>query len=98
MTANGSPDFLRYPFEKHGLEVSRETREKFSRYAALLLKWQRAINLVSATTLEEMAERHFLDSLQLMRFIPPASGSRTWDRARDFPVLCWRWPACVTFT
>jgi 16S rRNA (guanine527-N7)-methyltransferase len=64
------PDFIDYPFDKYGLDVSRETREKFNRYAALLLKWQKAINLVSDTTLEEMAERHFLDSAQLIKFIP----------------------------
>ncbi len=64
------PDFTLFPFESHGLDVSRETREKFNRYAKLLLKWQKAINLVSPTTLEDMAERHFLDSVQLIRQIP----------------------------
>jgi 16S rRNA (guanine527-N7)-methyltransferase len=64
------PDFIHYPFEKYGLDVSRETREKFNIYSQLLLKWQKAINLVSETTLEDMAERHFLDSAQLIKYIP----------------------------
>jgi len=64
------PDFINYPFAKHGLDVSRETREKFNRYSELLLKWQNTINLISDTTLEDMAERHFLDSAQLIKFIP----------------------------
>ncbi len=42
----------------------------FNRYCELLLKWQKVINLVSDTTLEELAERHFLDSAQLIKFIP----------------------------
>lgn len=64
------PDFIHYPFEKYGLDVSRETREKLSRYAQILLKWQKAINLVSEATLEDMATRHFLDSAQLIKHIP----------------------------
>jgi len=64
------PDFINYPFEKYGLDVSRETSEKFNRYAEILLKWQNAINLVSEATLEDMAKRHFLDSAQLMKYIP----------------------------
>ena len=64
------PDFINYPFAKYGLDVSRETREKFNRYAELLSKWQNTINLVSDTTLEDMAERHFLDSAQLIKYIP----------------------------
>lgn len=64
------PDFINYPFEKYDLDVSRETREKFNQYAELLLKWQKVINLVSGGTLEDMASRHFLDSAQLIKYIP----------------------------
>lgn len=64
------PDFINYPFEQYGLDVSRETREKFNRYEELLLKWQKTVNLVSDTTLEDLAMRHFLDSAQLIKFIP----------------------------
>ena len=64
------PDFIHYPFNKYNLDVPREAREKFNRYAELLLKWQKAINLVSDATLEDMAERHFLDSAQLIKYIP----------------------------
>ena len=64
------PDFINYPFEKYDLDVSRETREKFNQYADILLKWQKVINLVGDGTLEEMALRHFLDSVQLIKYIP----------------------------
>ena len=64
------PDFINYPFEKYGIDVSRETREKFNRYAELLLKWQKVVNLVSNSTLEDMTSRHFLDSAQLIKHIP----------------------------
>jgi len=65
-----SPDFIEYNFTRHGLDVSRETREKFNRYSELLLKWQKAINLVSEDTLEDLPQRHFLDSQQLIKLIP----------------------------
>ncbi len=50
--------------------VSRETLDAFVTYRALLLKWQTRINLVSATTLEEVWERHFADCAQLFRLLP----------------------------
>lgn len=47
------------------LNVSRETLEKLQTYGDGLLKWQRAKNLVSNSTLDDMWRRHFLDSAQL---------------------------------
>ncbi len=55
-------------------DVSRETREKLEAYHALLLKWQKAINLVSAGSLNESWERHFNDSIQLESHIPESAG------------------------
>jgi 16S rRNA (guanine527-N7)-methyltransferase len=49
--------------------VSRETIEKFKAYAELLIKWQSSINLVSGSTLKDIWNRHFLDSLQLLPYI-----------------------------
>lgn len=50
--------------------VSRETISKLEQYLALLVKWQRAVNLVSSKTLSEAWERHFVDSAQLLPLIP----------------------------
>lgn len=60
------------------LNVSRETLERFHAYAALLGKWNRAINLVSPASLTDLWRRHFLDSAQLRRYLPepPGSGNR----------------------
>ncbi|MBI1215763.1 MAG: 16S rRNA (guanine(527)-N(7))-methyltransferase RsmG [Alphaproteobacteria bacterium] len=38
-------------------------------YEQLLLKWQKAINLVGPATLDDVAERHFFDSAQLFRYV-----------------------------
>lgn len=56
-------------FQAH-LAVSRETLERFRLYAALLTKWNRAINLVSPKSLDDLWRRHFLDSAQLRRYLP----------------------------
>ncbi|MGB0496712.1 MAG: 16S rRNA (guanine(527)-N(7))-methyltransferase RsmG [Rubricella sp.] len=57
-------------------DVSRETRERFDIHLALLRKWQRKINLVSASTLDEAESRHIADSAALWRFAP--QGVRRW--------------------
>ena len=51
--------------------VSCETLLKLEAYAALLVKWQRSINLVSAATLPDLWRRHFLDSAQLAPLTTP---------------------------
>lgn len=53
-----------------GIHLDGATIAKLNKYDVLLLKWQKAINLVGPTTLEDRAVRHFLDSLQLIRYLP----------------------------
>lgn len=49
--------------------VSRETFEKLRTYNNLLIKWNQKINLVSPATIKSAWDRHFLDSLQLTKFV-----------------------------
>lgn len=63
------PDFSKDEFSR-SLNVSRETLEKLEIYLKLLMKWQRAINLVGSKTLQNAWERHFVDSAQLLPLIP----------------------------
>jgi 16S rRNA (guanine527-N7)-methyltransferase len=53
--------------------VSRETIRRLELYEALLHRWQRAVNLVAARTLAGVWHRHFADSAQLARLVPPAA-------------------------
>jgi 16S rRNA (guanine527-N7)-methyltransferase len=53
--------------------VSRETRERLNIYADLLRKWQRSINLVGPRTIDDLWNRHFTDSAQLLPLIPPSA-------------------------
>jgi 16S rRNA (guanine527-N7)-methyltransferase len=50
--------------------VSYETIHKLSTYRDMLVEWNGKFNLVAASTLPHIWARHFLDSAQLMAFIP----------------------------
>jgi 16S rRNA (guanine527-N7)-methyltransferase len=51
-------------------DVPRETMERLERFAGLLRFENERQNLVSRGTLGNVWERHFLDSAQLLRFVP----------------------------
>jgi len=55
------------------LIVSRETSDLLDAYAALLRKWNPAINLVSKSSLADLRTRHFADSAQLLALCPPTA-------------------------
>jgi 16S rRNA (guanine527-N7)-methyltransferase len=55
--------------------VSRETLQRLEAYAALLLAWSERINLVGRATLGDLWRRHFLDSAQLLSWIPAGTQS-----------------------
>jgi len=57
-------DFAREP------DVSRETFEAFLAWQALLIKWNKRINLVSDAAIEGFWERHALDSWQVWERVP----------------------------
>jgi 16S rRNA (guanine527-N7)-methyltransferase len=52
------------------MSLNSELSNKFKAYEALLLKWQKSINLVSPSTLSDIQNRHILDSYQLNQYIP----------------------------
>jgi 16S rRNA (guanine527-N7)-methyltransferase len=56
--------------------VSRETAARFAVFAQIFAKWAKAVNLVAASTLDELETRHIADSLQIARFAP--DDARNW--------------------
>ncbi|MFL6752102.1 MAG: 16S rRNA (guanine(527)-N(7))-methyltransferase RsmG [Sphingomicrobium sp.] len=55
--------------------VPRETIDRLKAYEALLREESRRHNLISASTLDQLWERHILDSAQLLRFEPHLGAS-----------------------
>ena len=54
-------------------DVSRETFDRLKLYQDLLMEWQTRFNLVSKNSLEDAWSRHFIDSVQLFRYIPSSA-------------------------
>ena len=57
------------------LYVSHETYEKFEICYKTLSKWQKSINLISNSTIDNIWVRHILDSAQLYDFTKNISGN-----------------------
>ena len=68
-------------------DVSRETLARFAAYEDLLQKWQKRINLVSRATLPDVWRRHFLDSLQLRKWVKPGVTGLDMGSGAGFPGL-----------
>jgi len=52
------------------LNVSRETLDDLQAFAELLARWNARINLVAASTIPEIWQRHIIDSAQLIVHAP----------------------------
>lgn len=53
--------------------VSRETLERLNDYIALLIKWNKVINLISNSTVKNLSHRHIEDSIQIQNYIQDKS-------------------------
>jgi 16S rRNA (guanine527-N7)-methyltransferase len=51
--------------------VSRESLRRLETYVSRLLKWQQRVNLIGASTVEQVWERHIGDALQLLPLMRP---------------------------
>src|SRR5260370_15920351 len=83
----GQEQFLR-DMRQLGIDVSRETGDQVEALVSTLGRWQKAINLVGRTTMEDVWRRHVLDSAQLKGLIP--EGAKTLTDLRSgagFPGL-----------
>ncbi|MBN1680956.1 MAG: 16S rRNA (guanine(527)-N(7))-methyltransferase RsmG [Anaerolineae bacterium] len=71
------------------LELTAEVQAAFSIYADELLAWNEKINLTAITAPEEIATRHFLDSLSVVLAVSFGPGQRVVDvgTGAGFPGL-----------
>lgn len=72
-----------------GFDLSKEQLNQFASYTRLLLDWNQRMNLTGITEPAEIAVKHFLDSLTLIRIIPQFDGLRLIDigTGAGFPGL-----------
>jgi 16S rRNA (guanine527-N7)-methyltransferase len=67
--------------------VSRETSERLTRFVALLLERQKAMNLIASSTIRMVWTRHVADSLQLLALAPDARRWVDLGSGAGFPGL-----------
>jgi 16S rRNA (guanine527-N7)-methyltransferase len=77
----GPADFART------FRVPHETVEKLELYADILHTWQKAVNLVSPATLDDIWQRHFTDSAQLLNIVPTKKSWIDLGSGGGFPGL-----------
>ena len=61
------------------ISISDEMAEKFCKYTELLLEWNEKMNLTAITAPEEIAVKHYLDSLTLLKFVDIPQNARIID-------------------
>lgn len=61
-----------------GITLSEEQKQQFIQYYEILVEWNKVMNLTGITEFEEVLEKHFLDSVSLIRVV---------DLHRDLKVL-----------
>jgi len=76
MSATQSKDILQEGLTAMGIALDRQARERLATYCAELLRWNAKINLVAKAPLRETIETHFLDSLTLLRVLPPLGSAQ----------------------
>jgi 16S rRNA (guanine527-N7)-methyltransferase len=78
-----------HPARPHLLlaDLPEATLRRLRIYANLLEKWQRVINLVGKSSLDDLWVRHFADSLQVLEAVPEARRWLDLGSGAGFPGL-----------
>lgn len=51
-----------------GIDVSRETQDKLHKLSVLIVKWTKSINLIAPASVNEIWDRHIIDSAQVYKY------------------------------
>jgi len=70
-----------------GVELRANDIAKLQNYYALLLKWNSRLHLVAPCTPEEFATRHVLESLLMLRHLPPKASVADLGSGAGLPII-----------
>lgn len=75
--------------QEYGVEVTAAQAEQFQKYMELLVEWNEKINLTTITEPREVAVKHFLDSILLLKYLDIPNGAKLIDvgTGAGFPGL-----------
>lgn len=82
-------DYMKAISMAEGMELTDLQLEELDRYAELLVEWNEKINLTAITEPDEIAVKHFLDSLLLLKSVEVPEGGQIIDvgTGAGFPSL-----------
>ncbi len=69
------------------MQFTEKTEQQLKEYVALLLKWNKSINLISKNTEKDIWNRHIVDSAQLYKYIDPEQNIWDLGSGAGFPGL-----------
>lgn len=72
-----------------GFQLTERQLAAFGQYAAMLVEWNGRMNLTAITAPDEIAVKHFLDSMMLLRYVALSQGARLIDvgTGAGFPAV-----------
>ena len=80
---------LKKSLEKIGIEITDRQKEQFDAYHKLLEEWNKVMNLTGITEYEEVVEKHYIDSLSIVKVMDMAKVDQVIDigTGAGFPGL-----------
>lgn len=60
-------DYIEKKISSLGIKISREQAQQYYRYYELLAEWNEFMNLTGITEFEEVVQKHFVDSLSIIK-------------------------------
>ena len=66
--------------DEMGITISPQMLEMFDRYYKNLIEWNAVMNLTAITEEKDVYEKHFLDSLSIVRIIPREKLEKGWRK------------------
>lgn len=70
---------LKKSLEKIGIEITDRQKEQFDAYHKLLEEWNKVMNLTGITEYEEVVEKHYIDSLSIVKVMDMAKVDQVID-------------------
>jgi 16S rRNA (guanine527-N7)-methyltransferase len=84
---NTLQEYLEQGAEQLGIVLEQIHVDKFAIFAAELCKWNRKINLTAITRAEDIAVKHFLDSLVILKYVKVSEGLLDIGSGGGFPAI-----------
>lgn len=72
-------DFLKQALAEMNIDISKESYEKFEKYYALLIDWNEKMNLTAITEPQQVAVKHFADSLTILKHLEIEKNAKVID-------------------